>query len=395
MTRARRGTILVPQGSQGPQGHQGEAGPQGFQGAQGQQGDRGYQGYQGYQGHQGYQGETGIGLQGPQGNQGAQGAQGPQGYQGHQGIQGAGEQGAPGAQGPQGYQGAQGYQGVQGAGETGAQGPQGVQGAQGAQGATGSVPSLKTINGESIEGSGNFLLQPAFKENAVFMILGVRHKAEFTRIGAQYGTSGNIGIATTYNGSELYRNSSLVEIVSSTSSSSSVAGMYGDRALVRIGNDAYNGGFYLSIRFCPLQWSNATHICFVGLRDMPSIHGNTDPSTLTNIIGVGYDRADVNFQIMHNDSSGTATKVNLGSNFPKPTATRSIIYQIELFCQSNANSVSYIFRELGTSLIATGSISSDMPGKANFLEFNAMLGVGGSSGYAGIGISHVYMQTPH
>ena len=38
--------------------------------------------------------------------------------------------------------------------------------------------------------------------------------------------------------------------------------------------------------------------------------------SLTNIVGIGSDASDTNLQIFHNDGTGTATKIDLGVNFP-------------------------------------------------------------------------------
>ena len=138
-----------------------------------------------------------TGPQGPQGPTGIQGAQGPQGIQGPKGETGAtGPQGVTGLQGPQGATGLQGPKGETGAtgpqGVTGLQGPQGATGLQGPQGETGpagttdyndltnkpdlsiyatttdlaskqdtliSGANIKTINNESILGTGNMIIQ--------------------------------------------------------------------------------------------------------------------------------------------------------------------------------------------------------------------------------------------
>jgi hypothetical protein len=52
---------------------------------------------------------------------------------------------------------------------------------------------------------------------------------------------------------------------------------------------------------------------FAGMYGTDSTPGSsTDPSSLTNIAGIGADTADANWQIMYNDGAGTATKVDTG-----------------------------------------------------------------------------------
>lgn len=76
-------------GPMGPEGPQGEQGPQGIQGIQGIQGEQGPQGETGPQGEQGIQGEKGpkgdTGEQGPKGETGNTGPEGPKGDKGDTG----------------------------------------------------------------------------------------------------------------------------------------------------------------------------------------------------------------------------------------------------------------------------------------------------------------------
>ena len=96
--------------------------------------------------------ETYAGSIGPTGPTGPQGATGPWGPQGIQGP--AGSQGSPGIQGPAGPQGSPGAAGPTGAAST-VPGPQGPVGPTGATGPSGSTPTIKTVNGNSLVGTGD------------------------------------------------------------------------------------------------------------------------------------------------------------------------------------------------------------------------------------------------
>lgn len=115
----------------------GPAGPQGIAGPAGAQGDPGPAGPAGPQGA--------AGPAGAQGNPGPAGAQGPQGVAGP-----AGTQGDPGPAGPQGPQGVAGPAGAQGD-----PGPAGPQGPQGNPGPTYTAGNGISINGTTIENSGD------------------------------------------------------------------------------------------------------------------------------------------------------------------------------------------------------------------------------------------------
>ena len=81
--------------------------------------------------------------------------QGPQGEKGEKG-----EKGDTGERGPKGDQGERGEQGLQGIqGERGLKGEKGDRGEKGDKGDPGDTPTLKTINGQSLVGSGDITIQ--------------------------------------------------------------------------------------------------------------------------------------------------------------------------------------------------------------------------------------------
>ena len=87
-------------------------------------------------------------------------------------------------------------------------------------------------------------------------------------------------------------------------------------------------------------------------------------STLTNCIFVGNDGADANLQVMHNDATGTCTKIDLGANFPANRtagAEMSTMYSIELYNQINTTNVVYKVINLETEAIAIGVITTNLP----------------------------------
>jgi hypothetical protein len=97
-------------------------------------------------------------------------------------------------------------------------------------------------------------------------------------------------------------------------------------------------------------------------------------STLTNCIFVGNDGADTNLQVMHNDATGTCTKIDLGVNFPANRtagAEMSTMYSIELYNKVNTTSVIYKVINLETSSFATGTITTDLPAITQGLAIQA------------------------
>jgi hypothetical protein len=97
-------------------------------------------------------------------------------------------------------------------------------------------------------------------------------------------------------------------------------------------------------------------------------------STLTNCIFVGSDGSDTNLQVMHNDASGTCTKIDLGAAFPANRtagAEMSTMYSIELYNQVDSTSVTYKVINLETGDIAMGVITTNLPSVTQGLAIQA------------------------
>lgn len=97
-------------------------------------------------------------------------------------------------------------------------------------------------------------------------------------------------------------------------------------------------------------------------------------STLTNIIGVGSEVGDTNLQVFHNDATGTATKVDLGINFPANRTAGAIsttVYSIQLYNEPSSTDVKYEVKNNETGSIAQGTISTNLPLSSQGLNFFA------------------------
>jgi hypothetical protein len=97
-------------------------------------------------------------------------------------------------------------------------------------------------------------------------------------------------------------------------------------------------------------------------------------STLTNIVGVGSENGDTNLQVFHNDATGTATKIDLGVNFPANRTVGAIsttVYSIELYNEPMSTNVKYKVTNNETGAIANGTISTNLPLTSQGLNFFA------------------------
>lgn len=102
-------------------------------------------------------------------------------------------------------------------------------------------------------------------------------------------------------------------------------------------------------------------VAFVGLSAINSAPiSATNPSTLTNVLGFGFDAGDANMKFMYRNNMGQLIKVDLPS-FPRPSgpsANRQNIYRIEItagtyrISDANGNSASgVIYSSISSGLI--------------------------------------------
>lgn len=177
---------------------------------------------------------------------------------------------------------------------------------------------------------------------------------------------------------------------------SAVAGWRYNQACFALGNDAKIGGFHYVCRWGPATGvSTSTNRAFVGMRGSTSAPTDVQPSSLTNIVGMAWDAADSNIQIMHNDGSGTATKVDLGGSFPVPTTDRAHVYEIVLFSAPNSGVVSYQVTDLVTDATTSGTISTDLPSGSTLLTPLGYMSVGGTSSVIGAALMGLYIETDY
>lgn len=159
------------------------------------------------------------------------------------------------------------------------------------------------------------------------------------------------------------------------------------------GESAGRGGFFFSARFA-LPSTTALQRCFVGLVNTTSaLPTNQVISALTNVIGLGWDSADTQLQIMHNDGSGSCTKVALGAGFP--VNTPSDVYELILFAAPNAASVSWRVVNLTTGAVAEGVITTDLPATNTFLGMRAYANNGGTAAAVTLELLRMYLETDY
>ncbi|MBL9047839.1 MAG: hypothetical protein JNK34_11125, partial [Tabrizicola sp.] len=215
---------------------------------------------------------------------------------------------------------------------------------------------------------------------------GGEHSLNLTSI----GTASASAVAVT----DLHRMTPRVDALVTVAAATAIAGWRSNNAnsrFLRVGRDANApGGFLFRNMWGPATGvSVATHRGFCGLSDMTAAPTDVEPSTRLNVIGMGWDAADANIQIMHNDGAGACTKIDLGASFPVPTVDRANVYEIQLYSPNDlTQSVSYRVIRYNTTAKtiaaeATGTITTNLPAVTAMLGPACTFSVGGTSSIVG------------
>lgn len=165
---------------------------------------------------------------------------------------------------------------------------------------------------------------------------------------------------------------------------------------VGLSNISNAGGFFFRTRFGISDVALVANArTFVGLSSTTGAFGNADPSTLLNIIGMGHDSADANFQIMHNDGTGAATKIDLGTNFTRSPTVSTDMYDLSLYAAPNSTTVYYEVTNLRLGVSSSGSININIPAVNQLLTWQLWRQNNGTAAAVGIDVSSVYLETEY
>jgi hypothetical protein len=117
--------------------------------------------------------------------------------------------------------------------------------------------------------------------------------------------------------------------------------------------------------------------------------------SLTNIIGIGSDASDTNLQIFHNDGLLTATKIDLGSNFPANRTSGAVatdFFVFEIYNPFNSNTVYYKAISLENNVTVEGSITTNLPSDTTPITIQGCRTSGSSSNACSFDISQLTLN---
>jgi hypothetical protein len=184
----------------------------------------------------------------------------------------------------------------------------------------------------------------------------------------QYGTL----TARTISNTSVYTSLPRVGLVSTTGNNTS-AGYRCSSVFFYRGDAAGKGGF---------RWraivGNSTATPHSDERFFVAAHASSgapsaavNPSSLTNFFGMGKDANDTNFYLIHNDASGTGTRVDMGANFPSNTSETDV-YDVTIWCESNASGLSIRVVRLNTGDVYENTVTTDIPANNVMLNTHIM-----------------------
>jgi hypothetical protein len=151
------------------------------------------------------------------------------------------------------------------------------------------------------------------------------------------------------------------------------------------------GGFFTATRFS-VSSTVPQQRAAVGLwGSTGSTLVTLSPSTLTNCIIAGWDSTDSNLNVMHNDASGTCTKIDLGASFP--ATDPNAVYELMLFAAPNSNSVGWRVKRLDVPATAAGTITSDLPALSTLLSWHAYANNGTTAAAVVLELMRFYLET--
>lgn len=182
--------------------------------------------------------------------------------------------------------------------------------------------------------------------------------------------------------------------VSATTAGSSAGTRHGIAQFWR-GNASGLGGFFFVARF-GISRTQTNYRWLVALSATTAVFSSAEPSTFVNFVGIGQDGTDTNIQFMYNDASGTATKVDLGASWPRPTANTQF-YEFRLFIEPNGSTYYYSLENLSPSASAytegdTGG-STNIPSSTTFLSPQVWINNNAQLAAVGIDVSSIYIET--
>jgi hypothetical protein len=243
-------------------------------------------------------------------------------------------------------------------------------------------------------GTASFL-QPHFGHKSVSAAQAVLGATTPSNFGVGLTGTGTATLSS-WASTSLYSKLNRMEYLVTVASATAVAGWRYATARWTVGSTSSSdnaGGFYYTCTWGPATGvANTTSRAFTGMASSTAAPTDVEPSSITNIVGMGWDAADTNIQVMHR-GAGAVTKLDLGVSFPVPTVDRTSIYKLTMYSPSSTTqTINYVVDNLTTGATVSGTINTNLPSTTTPLAPRSWMSVGGTSSVVGVMFSKLYIE---
>ena len=257
--------------------------------------------------------------------------------------------------------------------------------------------NIKSVNGQSLIGSGDITVSSPFipylqsseiNRGYRFSVNSTSIISENTVAGTTTGTATAVTPATT----NVQTQQLSLKFGVSTPAANGVCAYRSTQAYAMITN-----GFRFVVGFGHSDTAlNTGARQFYGVTSSTTNLGISSTVTVAqqiNIIGIGSDSSDTNLQLFYNDASGTASKIDLGANFPanRGASPSTDFFELELYNERGSSDVLYKATSLATNTVVQGTLTTDIP--TTMLSFQAIRTSGASSNACSFHISQLSLNT--
>lgn len=182
---------------------------------------------------------------------------------------------------------------------------------------------------------------------------------------------------------------------STTAAASSAAGLRHNLPQFFRGDGSTGpGGFEIIQRFGISVFQSGMRAFCGSIGTGSGISGSSATNALLNFVGVGFDSGDANWSIMHNDASGFATKIDLGSEFPATTSSEDL-YEVRVFTPPRGTSYFVSLTNLDSGITAEAEITTNMPAANLLMGEQLWISTGAGTVIAAIDIVSRYVETDY
>ena len=233
------------------------------------------------------------------------------------------------------------------------------------------------------------VLQPHMAKNGWAEWKPAGNATTISAIGSSALTATGTATAKNYATTSLHTRTTGVDYLVTTAATTAVAGFYAPAAAARY---RVTDGFHMIFRVAPATGGTvATRRFFCGMSTSTAAPTDVDPSTLTNMCGVGYASADTNWQVYF---GGTAT-VKVDTGMAKSAADRTGPFTVIIFAPPGGAyiGVKLVDETTGTFFETTTSTSTNMMATTTAAGPRAYHSVGGTSSVVGLTLFGGYVET--